>query len=91
MHKEDFERKRRDEFLKKIKHLYDGRDGTEPDLEAVVQQNNYTTKCAKKVYLLLTCEEIHIEKEISYKLDHLNITIKNEILYKVNDLFKNET
>ena len=71
MHREEFERKRRENFLERMKHLYNGKDGTEPELQAIIKRDYYTTKLARKLYELLRNEEINVRREILHKLNDL--------------------
>jgi len=49
MHKEDFKRKRENDFLEKMKHLYNSIDSKMPRYNELL----YNTKIISKIYLLL--------------------------------------
>ncbi len=65
MHREAFEKKRRDAFLEKMKELYKGKDGD------MIERDHYSTILAEKIYILLQFEDSETGHEIVRKLNLL--------------------
>ena len=65
MHKESFEKKRRDAFLEKMKDLYKGKDGE------MIERDLYSTLLAEKIYTLLQFEDTETSEIIVQKLNNL--------------------
>jgi len=65
MHREAFEKKRRDAFLEKMKDLYKGKDGE------MIERDHYSTLLAEKIYTLLQFEDTETSEEILHKLNDL--------------------